>query len=218
MKVGITGANGFIGTHLKNALENPLLFKGDLNDIAQVRDFIRECDRIYHLAGKNRDDCGKILKNNLVSTANIILAMKLENKFPGVVFASSQQAIWNPDSEYGFTKILEEEIIKKAPKWCIFRIPNVYGPGCKPFYNSVVATFCYQLSQGQEVTIHDSTAEREFIYINDLIQELVHPEFNSYKVPEGEVLSIAEIHSLLTDRLGEHSKLKSCFDSYRKAD
>ncbi|RPJ69332.1 MAG: capsular biosynthesis protein, partial [Alphaproteobacteria bacterium] len=80
MKVGITGANGFIGTNLKNALEDPLIFQGNLNDITHVREFVRKCDRIYHLAGKNRADCGEILRNNIVSTANIILAMRLENK------------------------------------------------------------------------------------------------------------------------------------------
>jgi UDP-2-acetamido-2,6-beta-L-arabino-hexul-4-ose reductase len=213
MKIGITGVNGFIGTHLKTVLEDPLLFQGDLNDITQVRNFVKECDRIYHLAGKNRDNLGEILKNNLISTANIILAMKLENKFPEIIFASSQQTVWNPNSEYGFTKILEEEILKKASKWCIFRIPNVYGPGCKPFYNSVIATFCYQLSKGQQVNIHDPSVQREFIYIDDLIREFLNPTFNSYKSPEGEILSIGEIYSFLTDRYGEHKKLKACFDS-----
>lgn len=216
MQIGITGANGFIGTHLKNSLEDPLIFQGDLTDIAQVREFIRICDRVYHLAGKNRAEYGEILKNNLVSTANLVFAMKLENRFPEVIFASSQQTIWNPNSEYGFTKILEEEIIKKTTKWCIFRIPNVYGPNGRPFYNSVVATFCYQLSKGEQVTIHDPSVKREFIYIDDLIQELLSPEFNSYKSLQGEILSIGEIYSLLTDRFGEHEKLKACFDFYRK--
>jgi len=216
MKVGITGANGFIGTYLKNALDNPLIFQGDLTDITQVREFVRECDRIYHLAGKNRAECGGILKNNITSTANIILSMKLENKFPEVIFASSQQTVWNPDSEYGFTKIVEEEIIKKATKWCIFRIPNVYGPGGKPFYNSVVATFCYQLAKEQQVTIHDPSVQREFIYIDDLIQEFLNPEFNSYRSPQGEILSIGEIYSFLTNHLGEHEKLKTCLDFCRR--
>lgn len=216
MRVGITGANGFIGTHLQRALDNPLLFQGDLSNIAQVKEFVRQCDRIYHLAGKNRADCGGILKNNLISTANIILAMKLENKFPEIVFASSQQTIWNPYSEYGFTKTLEEEVLKKTNKWCIFRIPNVYGPGGKPFYNSVVATFCYQLSKGEQATINDPSVQREFIYIDDLIQELLDPQFNSYKYPQGDTLSIGEIYSLLTDRLGEHERLKTCLDFYRK--
>ncbi len=142
--------------------------------------------------------------------------MKLESKFPEIIFASSQQTIWNSDSEYGFTKTLEEEIIKKAKRWCIFQIPNVYGPGCKPFYNSVVATFCYQLSKGEELTIHDPNAQRNFIYIDDLIKELLLPEFNSYKIPNGEILTVGEICSFLTDRLGEHKNLKACFDYYRQ--
>ena len=66
------------------------------------------------------------------------------------------------------------------------------------------------------MTIHDPYVQREFIYIDDLIQEFLNPEFNSYKSPEGEILSVGEIYSLLTDRFGEHEKLKACFDFYRK--
>jgi UDP-2-acetamido-2,6-beta-L-arabino-hexul-4-ose reductase len=218
MKIGITGANGFIGSHLKNVLNNSVIFQGNLTELSQVREFVKSCDRIYHLAGKNRADSGEILKNNIISTANILLSMKLENNFPEIVFASSQQTSWNPDSEYGFTKILEEEIIKKAKNWCIFQIPNVYGPGCRPFYNSVVATFCYQLSRGEELTVHNPDVQRDFIFIGDLITELLRPEFNSYKIPKGEKLTVGEIYSFLTDRLGEHKNLKECFDSYRQVD
>lgn len=216
MKVGVTGAKGFIGSHLIKVLSSPIVFKGDLTKIEDVRQFVSSCDRIYHLAGKNRANEGEILKNNIISTSNLILSMRLEQKYPEIIFASSQQTIWNPDSEYGFTKLLEEEVVKNAKKWCIFRIPNVYGPGCKPFYNSVVATFCYQLSVGEKVTIHDKNEQREFIYVSDLVQKLLHPKFNSYISPSGEVLSIGEICSLLTERLGEHEKLKICFDSYKE--
>ncbi|OBZ34823.1 NAD-dependent epimerase/dehydratase family protein [Methanohalophilus sp. DAL1] len=216
MKIGITGANGFIGKHLTDALEDPIIFHGDLNETDDVRKFVLDCDRIYHLAGKNRADTGEILKNNVVSTANLILSMKLENKYPELIFASSQQIIWNADSEYGFTKALEEEIVKKANRWCIYRIPNVYGPDGKPFYNSVVATFCYQISNGEKVTINDPNAQREFIYIDDLIQYLLNPEFSTYKSPNGELLTIGEIYSFLTDRVGEHKKLKMCLEYYKK--
>jgi len=215
MKIGITGANGFIGRYLTAALEDPIIFKENLDSIDSIRDFITDCDRIYHLAGKNRANPGDILKNNIVSTANIVLSMKLENRYPELIFASSQQVVCNANSEYGLTKLLEEDIVKKTDKWCIYRIPNVYGPGGKPFYNSVIATFCYQISNGDEVTINDSSVQREFIYIEDLIEEMLNPEFNSYKFPKGELLTIGEVYSFLTDRLGEHRKLEKCMNFYK---
>jgi len=197
-------------------LEDPILFEGDLTDLRDACEFVISCDRIYHLAGKNRAQPGEILKNNIISTSNLALACKTERVNPEIIFASSQQVIWNSESEYGFVKSVEEEILKKTNKWCIFRIPNVYGPGCKPFYNSVIATFCYQISTGESVTIHDPSVKREFIFVDDLVEQLLDPEFNSLKSIKGETMAVGEIHSFLTDKLGEHKKLEKCLQSYRQ--
>ncbi len=104
--------------------------------------------------------------------------------------------------------------MKRSENWCIFRIPNVYGPGGKPFYNSVVATFTYQISHGQEVTINNPSDTREFIFVEDLVDELINPRFSEYVYPRGEVMSIGEIYEYLTSRLGQHKKLKRCLDYY----
>lgn len=213
MRIGITGWKGFIGSYLRKRIEDPILFQGDLRDLDKVKEFTKDCKRIYHLAGLNREKEGKILENNIHATGNLILASKLQNN-PEIVFPSSQQVEWNPDSEYGLTKSIEEEIVKKADNWCIFRIPNVYGPGGKPFYNSVVATFTYQISHGQEVTISNPSDAREFIFVEDLVNKLMNPRFSEYVHPKGEVMSIGEIHEYLTLRLGEHKNLKRCLDYY----
>ena len=197
-------------------MHDPLLFEGDLTNIRDACEFVCSCDRVYHLAGKNREQPGEILKNNIISTSNLILACKIKGVNPEIIFASSQQVIWNSESEYGFVKSVEEEIIKKAKKWCIFRIPNVYGPGCKPFYNSVIATFCYQISKGESVTIHDSSVKREFIFVDDLVERILDPEFNSLKSINGETMTVGEIHSFLTDKLGRHKKLERCLQSYKQ--
>jgi len=214
MIVGVTGGDGFIGSYFLKKVSNPILFKGDLHDLTCVKEFVSRCDRIYHFAGFNREKEGVILKNNLVATGNIILASKLVSKDVEIIFSSSMQVEWNLDSEYGLTKSFEEEIIKKANHWCIFRIPNVYGPGGRPFYNSVVATFAYQISKKEDVMVHNPDERREFIYIDDLTHALLEPKFNEYICPKGEVLTIGQIKEYLTVDLGKHEKLKRCLEYY----
>jgi UDP-2-acetamido-2,6-beta-L-arabino-hexul-4-ose reductase len=48
----------------------------------------------------------------------------------------------------------------------------VFGPGCKPFYNSVVATFCHQLARGDEPRLLNDS-EVEFIWVNDLVNRII---------------------------------------------
>lgn len=214
MKIGITAANGFIGSHLRKRISDAIVIPGDLRELDVAQKLVVSCDRIYHLAGKNREALGDIAKNNLVCTSNIVLAMKVEKKYPEIIFASSQQVVTDPDSEYGFTKAIEEEIIKKAPRWCIFRIPNVYGPGGRPYYNSVVATFCYQIARGEPVTIHDPNVKREFIFVDDLADELLAPRFNVCRSLNGEVMSVGQLYSYLSSKPVVHEKLARCLQYY----
>ncbi len=216
MRVGITGWRGFIGSHLKDKLDNPILFDGDLRDLAKVKLFVKECSRIYHIAGKNRDKEGNILANNLIATGNLVLATKLEKVNPEIIFTSSTQTISNPDSEFGLTKLIEEQLITKTDQWCIFIVPNVYGERCKPFYNSVVATFAYQIAHNEKVTVNDASVIKEFIYIDDLVDYLLNPRFNAFIYPKGAVMTIRMVYEFLTSKLGEHEKLKRCLDYYKE--
>jgi len=216
VKIGITGWRGFIGSHLFTRISNPVLFQGDMRILDDVKSFAGRCDRIYHLAGKNRGEPGQILANNLVGTGNLVLATKLLGHHPEIVFASSEHVERNPNSEYGMCKMIEEGIVRKARRWSVFRIPNVYGEGCRPFYNSVVATFCWQIAHGEPCTTHQPFATREFVHVDDVVEALVKPlPYRVTKVP-GEVMSIREVYELLTSRLGEHEKLKRVLDWYKK--
>ncbi len=218
MRIGITGWSGFIGTHLRDRIEDPVLFQGNMTYFPAVREFIAKCDRIYHVAGMNRaTEDGTILRNNILSTGNLVLATKTLEVIPEIVFLSSKQVEWSPRSEYGLTKMVEEGIVRKAAKWSIFRVPNVYGPGGKPFYNSVVATFAYQVANEKSVVLNNPTTTRELIFIDDLVDLLVSP-ITPHRVinVEGETMSVQAVYEYLTSRLGEHDKLKRCLDYYRK--
>jgi nucleoside-diphosphate-sugar epimerase len=101
-----------------------------------------------------------------------------------VVFASSFQVYpngWivdestepNPQTTYGKTKLEAELILSKASfPVTIARISNVFGIGCHPFYNSVVATWMHLAVQGQ--TLHaDEHAYRDVIWVEDAVRFLI---------------------------------------------
>ena len=50
---------------------------------------------------------------------------------------------------------------------------NVYGKWCKPNYNSVVATFCYQITRNETITISDPNKELSLIYVDDVIKSFI---------------------------------------------
>lgn len=49
-----------------------------------------------------------------------------------------------------------------------FVIPNVFGPFGSPYYNSVVATFCHQLTHGEQPKIMID-ADLQLIYVTELV-------------------------------------------------
>ena len=51
----------------------------------------------------------------------------------------------------------------------IFRLKNVFGKWCRPNYNSVVATFCHNISHDLPITISDPNRELELVYIDDVV-------------------------------------------------
>jgi len=55
----------------------------------------------------------------------------------------------------------------------IYRIPNVYGKWSRENYNSVFATFAYNISRSKKVTIFNESTKIDLIYIDDLINFLL---------------------------------------------
>lgn len=207
MREGVLGGNGFIGRRLVAALDAPRVHEAPLSDLDALRAFVRGCDRIYHLAGKNREPPGGILRNNLVATGNLVLACRLEGVAPQIVLSSTQQVRLNPGSEYGLTKRIEEAIVMTHPSWCVVRLPNVYGPGGRPFYNSVVATFAHQAAKGEPLTVHDPSARREFLDVDDAVAALRDWREGEVVDVRGEEMTIGQVAAYLTTDLGKHPKL-----------
>lgn len=78
MKIGITGAQGFIGSHLYKSIKSIYdceVFdrnKYDLFDVSSIEPFIKDKEIIFHLAGSNRGSNDELFKTNSLGTANLI--------------------------------------------------------------------------------------------------------------------------------------------------
>ncbi|MFK2287319.1 NAD-dependent epimerase/dehydratase family protein [Bacteroides fragilis] len=87
IKVGITGQSGFIGGHLYNELglfpETIIRIPFEDNyfqDGLRLREFVKQCDVIVHLAAMNRHSNPQIIyETNLCLVRQLIVAMESEN-------------------------------------------------------------------------------------------------------------------------------------------
>jgi len=181
MKVLITGSDGFIAKNLRERLQRDekiklyLFFKDDSLDILEA--YIKEVDFIYHLAGVNRPkEVSEFYKENSGLTKFIVNTLIKYNKQTPIVLSSSTQA--SLDNDYGKSKLEAENIImdyakKMNTNYYIFRLTNVFGKWSKPNYNSVISTWCYNISHDIEIQINDETYTMSLVYIDDVVNEFV---------------------------------------------
>lgn len=138
---------------------------------------VKESDFIIHLAGINRP-----LKKEEFLDGNVNLTKKLldlitetGSKSPLVFSSSTQAALNNPYGES--KKMAEDEIFsftkeRKHPVF-VYRLYNVFGKWCRPNYNSVIATWCYNTTHNIPLTINPDAQAIAFVYIDDVIDEFL---------------------------------------------
>ena len=177
----VTGAKGFIGKNLivrLQEVDNIKIKSFDKEeDLDTLKKFIQESDFIFHLAGVNRtENVEEFEKVNTGLTKDIInLLEEMDKKIPIAITSSVQAELTNP---YGKSKkMAEDELIKyskqnNVPVY-IYRLPNVFGKWSRPNYNSVISTFCYNISHNLDIMISDTEKELELVYIDDVIDEFV---------------------------------------------
>ena len=75
---------------------------------------------------------------------------------------------------------------------------------------------CHQIAHGEPCTAHQPFATREFVYIGDVVDALLELVRHRVIGVSGEVMSVQEVHELLTSRLGEHKKLAKTLSWYKE--
>lgn len=183
IKVGITGQPGFVGTHLYNTLglypdqfERIPFEDGFFQDDKKLRSFVQSCDAIVHLAAMNRHNDPEVLyQTNIGLVKQVIEACESTKSTPHILFSSSTQE--ERDNLYGKSKkegrqLFEQWAERNHARFTGFVIPNVFGPFGNPYYNSVIATFCYQLTHNEQPKI-EVDGDIKLIYVGELVEYII---------------------------------------------
>lgn len=226
MKVLVTGSDGFIGKNLLVKLaENSIEFacftrQHSAGDLVAL---LKDVHFVFHLAGVNRpQDPADFDRQNHGLTSKICEAIRASGRPIPVAYTSSIQA--SSENPYGNSKRAAEEELKRlnartqSPVY-LYRLPNVFGKWARPNYNSVVATFCNNVSQNIPIRIDDAGKIVPLLYIDDLLESfmsilsnpqsgvlrpIVKPE---YSISVGELASQIEAfhrsrYTLITEEVG----------------
>ncbi|TFB71893.1 SDR family oxidoreductase [Cryobacterium glaciale] len=165
-KVVLTGANGFLGFHVRSALkeqsvEAVAIPLGDAYNSWRSPASLEGMDRLVHLAGVNRGSESEVAEGNVLFARQLAEAIR-QCKVPPriIVMANSVQSL--DKSVYGLAKSKSAEILGAAAesvgvKFQDVILPNLFGEHGRPFYNAVTATFCHLLARGERPTIENES-------------------------------------------------------------
>lgn len=179
MNLLITGAKGFMGKNLCATLR----MRGDklyLVDVDTTEDDLRtaacNADFVFHLAGVNRPkDDSEFQTGNADFTQHLLDLLENGNKPPVLMSGSTQAALDNP---YGLSKRSAENAVlaygkRTGTSTYLYRLTNAFGKWSRPNYNSVVATFCFNIARDLPITVSDPTREIRLNYIDDIVSEFL---------------------------------------------
>lgn len=192
----ITGSNGFVGSNLINQLQNKYrLFKHTKSDgdLKSQKKF-PAVDYVIHLAASsNTNDYYvkpiDVIKNNFLSTLNLVEFYKKQKKKPVFIFSSTAEItncatdlfnfkiptdenvpfaindLSNPRWSYASSKaVCEQVIMLSGLKFIVLRIYNIYGPGQK-------GNFIYDFikrSKKKKINLYGWNHARSWLFVDDL--------------------------------------------------
>lgn len=236
-KILVTGASGFIGGLLSNSLlekgydvqpvdidtktnYNFTVSKCDITNFNEVKNFVKECTHVVHLAGivdvKSSLERPQVVWGvNSQGTANLLEASRI-SRIKKFVYASTNSVYGQypyieggitedypicPVNPYGASKASGELLIESYRKTfnmrtvCL-RFAGVYGPGK---LGNVFDIFVRKALAGDDLTVTGKNQSRNFTYIDDALNSLKLALFEDadgiFNISGGKsikVLSIAE--------------------------
>jgi UDP-2-acetamido-2,6-beta-L-arabino-hexul-4-ose reductase len=212
MTVAITGADGLIGWHLSCYLHgnsDAKLIRGGrgiFKTAESLDDLVATADVIVHLAGVNRGPDEEVLAGNILLARSLAAAIERVARPIHVLFANSTHA--DGETAYGLSKREAARLLGAATDGTggvltDLVLPHVFGEGGRPFYNSVVSTFCHQLAIGEVPTI-DRNGQLSLLHaqaVAALMAQCIEapPTASQQLRPGGRSMMVSELLAFLQD-------------------
>ena len=199
MKILVTGANGFIGKSLVASLierKIPCIAFVEVHQVWDASLFDTYIDEgithVVHLAAKSFvpeswNSPEQYIQTNLTSTVSVLEFCRRTNA-KLIYFSSYMYGIpeYLPIDELHPVSVLNPYALSKhlSEETCIFfaknfniptfvlRVFNVYGPGQKNSF--LIPHIINQVLNMKEISVKDLKPKRDFIYIDDLIDVVIH--------------------------------------------
>lgn len=181
MRIGVTGASGFLGRHVRCYVHGsgqhevvPGL-RGTFSTPETLDAFVERCDAIVHTAGVNRAPDDELEQTNTWLADQLVASFERTGSRPAVAYANSVQS--DRDNAYARGKRAAGERLASwashgGNSFTDLVLPNLYGEGGRPFYNSVVATFAWQVANDATPAV-ESDSTIELLHAQDAAHELV---------------------------------------------
>ena len=220
MRVLVTGSRGFIAKNLLESLgrlEDVDIDTFNSNDNADsLVGKVAAADFIFHLAGVNRpENPQEFYEGNRDLTKKVVEAVNQACRKLPILMTSSTQV--DRDNDYAKSKrsaeaVLETYAQESGSPVYIYRLPNVFGKWSRPNYNTVIATWCHNITRNHPIQINDENVELNLVYIDDVVDHFVrHLDENGRSA-----VVYAEVSPLYRKSLGEIHDLLLSFQDNRE--
>lgn len=183
MSIVITGAAGLLGWHLRCHLGALDRYKGSVialdretfNDDAALSDALDEASVVVHCAGINRASDEDLEQGNEAMARRLTEALRTAEVRPHLIYTNTIH--WTKDNAYGRGKARAHEVFchwaeSSSAPYTNLVLPHVFGECGRPFYNSVVFTFCQQIAEGESLSVQ-AGGRLELLHAQDICARIV---------------------------------------------